>query len=147
MLSLVQLLVLLDNGLCYSSNVMNTHTILIVEDEEAVLKVLASKLERAGFTVLEARNGIEGLATAKDKHPDLILLDVIMPKMDGVTMLKELRSDEWGKDALVIVLTNLGEDWETSRFIKSGVKDYLVKADWALDDVVEKVRGILSPSE
>lgn len=118
----------------------NKKTILLVEDEEPMRRVLKGKLEQAGFVSIEAKDGIEGLALAKEKHPDLILLDIIMPRMGGVAMLQELRKDSWGKDVPVMVLTNLGEDWETSGFIKKDVDSYLVKADWTLEDIVEKIK-------
>lgn len=70
--------------------------ILIVEDEIPMLKALVDKFSRAGFETLEAKNGIEGLAVALKEHPDLVLLDLVMPKMDGVKMMEKLREDSWG---------------------------------------------------
>src|SRR5260370_34454655 len=84
-------------------------TILIIEDERPLRTALTDKLKRAGFATLEASDGEEGLRIALEKHPDLLLVDVIMPKMDGLTMLKELKEDEWGKQAKIIILSNLGD--------------------------------------
>lgn len=117
--------------------------ILIVEDEPSLLTILVDKLNREGFSCLEAKNGEEGLKVALREHPDLILLDIIMPVMDGMTMLYELRKDPWGKDAKVIFLTNLSEAEKVAESLSQGVFDYLVKSDWKLEDIVIKVKEIL----
>ena len=83
--------------------------ILIVEDDEAMLEVLIDEFKREGFKTLSAKNGVEGLDTALEKHPDIILLDILMPEMDGLTMLTKLRDDKWGKDVPVILLTNYSD--------------------------------------
>lgn len=110
-------------------------TILIAEDELLLRNALRDKLMREGFAVLEAKNGKEGLKIALSKHPDLILLDIIMPIMDGMTMLAKLREDKWGKDARVIVLTNLSEI-----AVAHESYDYLVKSDWKIEDLIARVR-------
>ncbi len=120
--------------------------ILIVEDSVTLLRILTTKLLGEGFDVLEARNGQEGLGIALKQHPDLILLDIVMPKMDGITMLKELRHDEWGQKAVVMVLTNLSYAKETLNEMESGVYDFLVKSNWKLEDVVAKIREKLGVS-
>src|SRR3989344_3826398 len=104
--------------------------ILIVEDEPTLLRVIAEKLTHEGFHALEAKNGKEGIALAVKKRPDLILLDIIMPVMDGMTMLAKLRKDAWGKDANVIILTNLNENEKINESVRSGVFGYLIKTDW-----------------
>ena len=114
-------------------------TILIVEDEVSLLNALRDKLTRENFAVLEAKNGEEGLEIALREHPDLILLDLIMPVMDGMTMLKKLRHDSWGTKVSVIILTNLS-DAEGSLMRSIGSLDYIVKSNWKLEDVVAKVR-------
>jgi len=121
-------------------------TILIVEDNQPVLKVLADKLTREGFMIFQAKNGEEGLMVANEKHPDLILLDIIMPLMDGLTMMKKLREgSEWGKNALVIMLTNLSPEEEN--IVKSihdhKPVDYLIKSNWSIKEVLAKVRDVL----
>jgi len=121
-------------------------TILIIEDELLQLKSLADEFTDEGFQVLKAQNGEAGLALALREHPDIILLDIVMPVMDGMTMLKKLRENVWGKGVPVILLTNLSADNDQR------IKDitttepayYLVKSNWALRDVVEKVRERLS---
>ena len=120
--------------------------ILIVEDEKPLIHALHDKLQREGFEILQAQNGKDGLALALEKHPDLILLDIIMPIMDGVTMLRELRKDEWGKFARVIMLTNLTDAEKTEEALRTGASDYLIKADWKLEDLINKIRGTLHAS-
>ena len=113
--------------------------ILIVEDEPSMMRILSEKLTEESFEVLETKNGKEGLDTALKIHPDLILLDIVMPVMDGMTMLRKLREDVWGKDARVLILTNLSNG-TVADAVEQGVHEYLVKADWKLEDVVKKVK-------
>ena len=114
--------------------------ILIVEDDLELLEVLKKKFAMEKFEVLEAINGKTGLGEAFQHHPDLILLDIVMPVMDGMTMLKKLRADSWGKNVFVILLTNLSDESKVAEAMQHSVFDYLVKADWKIDDVVKKVR-------
>ena len=114
--------------------------ILIVEDEPNMLRLLKETLEENQFETVIAKDGDEGLKKAKKEKPDLILLDVIMPKMDGLTMLYELRKDSWGKKAKVMILTNLSDAESVGAALNSGVYDFLVKADWKLADVVKEVK-------
>jgi DNA-binding response OmpR family regulator len=119
------------------------HKILIVEDEIDLLGVLSQNFSMEKFEVLQASNGEVGLEQALRHHPDIILLDIIMPVMDGITMLKKLREDAWGKDAQVVLLTNLSDEKKVAEAMQHGVYDYLVKADWNINNVVEKVRSKL----
>lgn len=114
--------------------------ILIVEDEAPLINILAEKLEDEGFSAIKARNGEEGLRLALSKSVDLILLDIIMPVMDGMTMLQKLREDEKSKEIPVILLTNLNTIENISIALEEGAYDYLVKTDWSLDDVVDQVK-------
>ncbi len=125
---------------------MNSPHILVVEDEPALANALRDKFEREGFSVSIALNGEEGLRMACDQKPDLILLDIVMPVMDGLTMLTELRKDPWGKDARVIMLTNLSDAIRVSDAVEHGVHDYLVKTDWKLEDLVAKARARIGAS-
>lgn len=118
-------------------------TILVVEDENNLRNVLRDKFDQENFIVLEAKNGKEGLEMALKEHPHMILLDIVMPKMDGMTMLEKLREDKWGQYAKVIILTNLSDAENTLKAIKHGSFDYLVKSDWKLADVVEKAKKLL----
>jgi len=115
-------------------------TILIVEDEKTIQEALVFKFKKEGFNVLKASDGEEALKIALENKIDMILLDIILPKMDGVTMLKKLREDKRGLDTPVILLTNLDYSVGVAKMMEAGAFDYLVKTDWTLDEVVEKVR-------
>ena len=124
---------------------MDKKRILIVEDDESMLSTVSDYLETQEFEPLTARDGEEGLETALKEHPDLILLDILMPKMDGMIMLKKLRQDEWGKGVPVIILTNVNPN--TSSVINSVLESnpayYLVKSDVKLEGIVDKVKDVL----
>lgn len=117
--------------------------ILIVEDEISLMNVLRNVLTREGHTVFGAKNGQEGLATALSEHPDLILLDILLPVMDGITMLKKLHADEWGKNSKVIMLTNLGTNQAVADALELGSHDFLVKSDWKIEDLVKVIHDTL----
>lgn len=114
--------------------------ILIVEDEVLLLKALSALFEGDKYEILLAHDGKEGLDMALNRHPDIILLDLIMPVMDGMTMLNKLREDQWGRDAKVIILTNLGDNEKLAEAMKNGTYDYLVKTDWNIEDVSKLVK-------
>jgi len=116
--------------------------ILIVEDDSVLSWVLIKKFNKEGFDVLRAKNGEEGLDVALKEHPDLILLDIIMPKMDGITVLKRLRVHQWGSSVPVILLTNLSSV-TVDQEVQDDVSEYLVKADWDIGEVVKKVKAEL----
>lgn len=122
----------------------NKKKILIIEDEKPLRQALFDKFTREGFTTFQAKNGSEGLDMALKERPDLILLDIIMPKMDGLTMLKQLRSDEWGKKVPIIILTNLNDAENVAAAMEKGVYDFLVKSDWKLDELINRVKEKLS---
>jgi DNA-binding response OmpR family regulator len=115
-------------------------TILVVEDETSLLRVIADQLHDEGYSVITATNGQAGLDMALSEHPDLIFLDVVMPQMDGIMMLKKLRRDSWGKRVPVIILTNVSEANTIDLAMEYGVHEYIVKADWQLDDVVRMAK-------
>jgi len=122
-----------------------TKTILIVEDERSLREAVRDVLILKNFSVLEAKNGREGLEMALSLHPDLILLDQIMPEMDGMSALKKIRADKWGTNVPVILLTNLSG---TNEQLVDGVTEYnpalnLIKSDWKIHDVVDKIESIL----
>jgi DNA-binding response OmpR family regulator len=122
-------------------------SILIIEDEASQRKALSDKFNREGFEVNEAEDGEAGFKAALKVRPDIILLDIMMPDMDGMTMLKKLRAEnEWGKNVPVVLLTNLSAD--NDEIIRRIAEDepayYLLKANWSINDVVEKVRERLS---
>ena len=114
--------------------------ILIVEDEAVLSTVLADKFIKENFEVVVAKDGKQGLNAALSAHPDCILVDILMPVMDGIAMLRELRKDAWGKNANVFMLTNLSSAERELDSQTLGAKDYLIKTDWKLKDVVKKVK-------
>jgi DNA-binding response OmpR family regulator len=116
-------------------------TILIVEDEKSLRGAVVDILRLKNFLTLEAKNGKEGVELACAEHPDLILLDLIMPEMDGMTALKKIREDGWGKKVPVIILTNLSATNEHP--VDDAVTHYLIKSDWKLHNVVKKIEEIL----
>jgi DNA-binding response OmpR family regulator len=122
-------------------------SILIVEDEVSLRGALRDKFTREGFLVHEARDGEEGLAVALAERPHVILLDMMMPKMDGMTMLTQLRAaNEWATSVPVFVLTNLGEDDKLTmrEILDDSFAHYLVKSNWSIDQIVVKVREAIA---
>lgn len=117
--------------------------ILIVEDDESMLEALTDKFESSGFDIISAKNGEEGLKLAFEKHPDLILLDIVMPKLDGLSMLKKLKQDQWGAYAPVMILTNLSDSQKLAEALEIGVVEYVIKAEVKLSDIIYKVKRIL----
>lgn len=115
--------------------------ILIVEDEPVHLNVLRAKLEREGYEVLSAADGEAGYELLKKERPDLVLLDIILPKLDGFEFLRRAGKERMGIP--VIVVSNSGQPVEIDKALKLGAKDYLVKAEFNPDDVLEKVEKIL----
>lgn len=120
----------------------NGKRILVAEDDLVFRKLVAGKLAREGFDTLEAANGAEGLELAMSERPDAILLDLVMPVMNGVEVLKKLRgTDEWGKNVPIIILTNLELDDPMLREIsKNEPSYYLMKKDADINDVILKIK-------
>ena len=114
--------------------------ILLVEDDTALASVYRSRLELEGFDVCEANNGEDALSLAVSEHPDLILLDVMMPKISGFDVLDILRNTPETTNIRVIMLTALSQPKDKERAEQLGVDDYLVKSQVVTGDVVERVR-------
>ncbi len=124
---------------------MDKKRILIVEDEESLRNILADKLKEEDFDVDTAQDGKRGLDKALKDHPDLMLIDVMMPIMDGVEMIKNLQKDSWGKNAKMMLLTNMSDPIKMAEITSEldgnlTVFDYLVKSDWDLDSIVKKIK-------
>jgi len=119
-------------------------SVLIIEDEGSLSFALKAKLTTAGFNTMEARDGEEGLKIALTEHPDIILLDILMPHVDGIEFLNLLRQDEWGKDAKVMVLTNTDVLQNVEKMMENNVFEYYIKGDTPLEDIVEKVTEMTS---
>ncbi len=117
--------------------------ILFVEDEPTLQKELNEILQQEGFKIISAFDGNEGLKLARLERPNLILLDLILPKKDGFEVLKELKADEKMKDIPVIVLTNLEGVGDVEKALELGATTYLIKANYKLEDVVTKIKDFL----
>jgi len=117
--------------------------ILIIEDEEILLDLLKSKLETLGYEVYTAIDGEEGLKAIREVVPDLILLDIVMPKMSGFEVMEEMQKDPSIKEIPVIVISNSGQPVELDKAKQLGAKDWLIKTEFDAREVVEKVRAIL----
>lgn len=116
--------------------------ILFIEDESALQKTLGEVLTKEGYTIFSALDGELGFELAKLKKPDLILLDLILPRLNGFEVLKKLKENNETKNIPVIVLTNLEGVNEVNKAIELGAKTYLVKAQYTLEEVLEKIRNL-----
>ncbi len=116
--------------------------ILVVEDDRFLRKAAEAALRRQGFTVLVASDGEEGLRLARSELPDLVLLDLIMPGLQGFEVLKLLKEDATTSAIPVIILSNLGQDSDVKKAMEAGAVDYLVKANLALDTLVARVKTL-----
>ena len=117
--------------------------ILIVEDEEILLTALSEELKQEGFEAVGAKDGMEGVAMAMSEKPDLILLDLVMPKLDGIGALKQMKENPETKDIPVVILTNLSDYDKVSDALSLGAMDYLVKANYRLEELVAKIKAVL----
>lgn len=117
--------------------------VLIVEDDSFLANIYKTKFEMEGFKVNIAEDGEAGLNEAKKKKPDIVLLDILLPKMDGFTVLEHLKADAEVKDIPVILLTNLGQKDDVDKGLDMGAVDYLIKAHFKPSETVEKVKKVL----
>ena len=115
--------------------------ILVIEDEATLQKALDDVLSQEGFEVFSATDGIIGLEVAKKEKPDLILLDIILPKMDGFEVLSKLKAND--ENTPVVILTNLSDLNDVQKALDLGATTYLVKADYHLNEVIQKIKEIL----
>jgi len=122
---------------------MENKKILVVEDEASLQKSLVEFLNAENFVAVGANDGEQGLVMAKKEKPDLILLDIILPKKDGYEVLAELKQDETTKKIPVILLTNLEGPEDIGKAFDQGVSTYLVKSNYKLEDIVKKIKETL----
>ncbi|MDQ5958412.1 MAG: hypothetical protein QG562_231 [Patescibacteria group bacterium] len=119
--------------------------IAIIEDDQAISQMYRMKFEAEGFIVETAENGKFGLELAKEMKPNIILLDLMMPEMNGDKMLEQMRKTTWGKDIKVIILTNMGEQEAPTGLKELNVEDFIVKAEMTprqVADLVKKRLGV-----
>lgn len=120
---------------------METKKILIVEDEPMVRRALVGKMaEEKNLVVMSAKNGKEGLEAALREHPDFILLDLVMPVMDGMEMLSILREDPWGKTVKVMFLSNLADSEKVAEAVAKGVYEFMIKSNMDVSGILAHVK-------
>lgn len=118
--------------------------IAVVEDELTQRKILVDTFTKAGYAVVSARNGAEGIEVILREKPDIATLDIAMPDMNGLEMLRRLREDPWGATLPVIILSNYDDPVKVADALGKGVQYYLVKVNTSIDDILQKVRDVLA---
>jgi len=118
--------------------------IIIAEDEPVLIEMYRLYFERAGYEVLKASNGRECIDFVKNEKPNIILLDILMPKVDGWEVLKQLKTDPETKKIPILVFSNLGQTQEIQKGLDLGADDYVVKSNMTPKELLEKVEGMLN---
>ncbi len=119
-------------------------TILLVEDDMDLIEMYETKFKMEGFQVERAGNGAEALNKIKESKPSIVLLDIVMPEVDGVQVLRDLKTDPATKEIPVLLLTNLGQDGDIKKGMELGAADYLIKANFTPNEVVGKINKVLA---
>ena len=122
---------------------MAKKTILIIEDDKFLRELIVQKLLREGYEISEALDGEEGIKKIKEEKPDLILLDLILPGIDGFEVLSQMREESRLSSIPVIILSNLGQKEDVEKGMKLGAVDYLIKAHFTPGEIIEKIRKAL----
>lgn len=120
--------------------------ILVAEDDKLISGSLCEALKTAGYEAIPAYDGEEAVAKAKENVPDLVLLDIMMPKLDGISVLWEIKANPATAGIPVVVLTNIGDVDTISKIVEAGAVDYLLKSDQSVDDIIQKVKDVLARS-
>lgn len=120
-----------------------TKKVLLVEDDPFIADIYLTKLKETGFSVETAKDGREALEKIKEKKPDLLLLDIVLPGIDGWEILKEVKKNEAWKDIKILILSNLEQKPEIEKGLRLGADKYLVKAHYTPSEVIEEVKGVL----
>jgi len=118
-------------------------SVLLIEDDPFLVDIYTTKLKEAGFSVETAMDGEEGFQKVKEKMPDIILLDIVLPNINGWEFLRKIEEDERLKNLKVVILSNLGQKAEVEKGLKLGAVKYLIKAHYTPSEVVEMVKQIL----
>jgi len=121
--------------------------ILIIEDDGFLLQMYSSKLELEGYEVISALDGVKGLKLALTNQPDLIILDLKLPELDGFQILEKLKKDAKTKKIPIIVLTNLSQKQDINKCLNLGADDYLIKAHFVPSEVIERIKIILKKKD
>lgn len=122
---------------------MKNKRILIIDDEVTLQKTLSEILSQEGFEVSGALDGESGLGLARNLVPNIILLDIIMPRLDGFKVIEELKKNAETKDIPVLVLTNLDGETQAKKMTNAGIAGYLIKSNYSLEDIVKKIKEIV----
>jgi len=118
-------------------------TVLLVEDDPFLIDIYTTKLKEAGFLIEVAATGEEALSKVKEKKPTLMILDIVLPKVDGWEILKRVKAEKNSKDLKVIILSNLGQKEEVEKGMKLGAAKYLIKAHYTPSEVVAEIKQLL----
>jgi len=119
------------------------HKILVVEDDKFLRELITQKLAREGYDVKEAVDGEEGVIKVKEEKPDVILLDLILPGIDGFEVLAKIKEDPEVENIPVVILSNLGQRDDVERGLKLGAVDFLIKAHFTPGEIIEKIEKII----
>ncbi len=119
---------------------MTKAKVLVVEDDESIRQLYFDVFTNAGITALTASNGAEGVELALKHHPDAILMDIMMPIMNGHEAVSKIRRDAWGKHAKVVFLTNMSDAENVVHAVEEGSEEYIIKANTSVKEVLNKVR-------
>ncbi|MEA2092908.1 MAG: response regulator [Patescibacteria group bacterium] len=118
----------------------NLKKVLVIEDEEIIREILQKKIKKEGYEVETAKDGEEGISKIKEIMPDIIILDIVMPKMDGFAVLEEMKKDENIANIPVIIVSNSGQPVEIDKVKEFGVKDWIVKTEFDPQEVINKIK-------
>lgn len=118
--------------------------ILIIEDDDFFRELIRKKLVSEGFEVAEAVDGEKGIEIIKESHPDLVILDLLLPSIDGFEVLSKVKSDATTAQTPFLVLSNLGQQEDIERGLRLGASDFLIKSQFDIDQIMDKVKGILN---
>ncbi|OHA00794.1 MAG: hypothetical protein A3C07_01985 [Candidatus Sungbacteria bacterium RIFCSPHIGHO2_02_FULL_47_11] len=124
----------------------NKKKIALLDDDEILARLTVGELTKAGFTVMHASDGEAGWKLIQAELPELVLLDIVMPKLDGIGVLKKIKEDEKTKNIPVVMLTNLDDTQKVAEAMQLGARSYLVKTDWKISDVIKKVEELFPKS-
>ena len=117
--------------------------IVIVEDDKFLRELITQKVQKEGYQVVEATNGEEGVAKTKAEKPDLVVLDLILPGIDGFEVLRQIKEDSETSGIPVVILSNLGQKDDVEKGLAAGAEDYLIKAHFKPSEIIEKVKKVL----
>lgn len=120
--------------------------ILLIEDDSLIVKIYTTRLKADGYEVISAEDGEKGIEIAEKEMPNLILLDVMMPKVDGFTVLQSLRSQDQFKNTPIIMYSNLAQEAESKRALEIGATEFITKANISPTELVNKIKSYIKPN-